>query len=101
MMAHTDTMPNHHTCISSCDCRTGTYVRKPELPYTPGADAAGVVEAVGEGVQGVAVGERVYLAGAITGTYASQALCTPAQLHKLPDNVSFEQGAGVLLSCAL
>ena len=36
--------------------RSGTYARKPELPYTPGSDAAGVVEAVGEGVSGRAVG---------------------------------------------
>ena len=39
--------------------RTGQYARLPELPYTPGGDGAGVVEAVGEGVAGVAVGDRV------------------------------------------
>lgn len=77
------------------DCSTGTYVRKPTLPYTPGADGAGVVEEVGSGVAGINVGDRVYLAGSLTGTYASQALCTPEQVHPLPGNVSFEQGAGV------
>jgi NADPH:quinone reductase len=75
--------------------RTGTYAIKPNLPYTPGADAAGVVAAVGDGVNSVKAGERVYTSGSLTGTYAEQTLCTEAQVHPLPANVSFEQGAAM------
>jgi NADPH:quinone reductase len=72
---------------------TGTYARKPPLPYTPGMDGAGVVSAVGAGVRRVAVGDRVYLAGSISGTYAELALADESQVHPLPQNVSFAQGA--------
>jgi NADPH:quinone reductase len=75
--------------------RTGTYAMKPTLPYTPGADAAGVVSAVGEGVTSVKPGDRVYTSGSLSGTYAEQTLCTEAQVHPLPANVSFEQGAAM------
>ena len=75
--------------------RTGTYAVKPPLPYTPGMDAAGTVEAVGEGVESVNVKERVYLAGTLSGAYAQQALCNASQVHRLPERVSFAQGAGV------
>jgi NADPH2:quinone reductase len=75
--------------------RTGTYAVKPPLPYTPGMDAAGTVEAVGEGVESVEVGERVYVAGTLRGAYGEQALCDASQVHHLPKRVSFAQGAGV------
>ena len=75
--------------------RSGTYALKPPLPYTPGMDAAGTVEAVGEGVESVEVGERVYVAGTLSGAYAEQALCDASQVHHLPERVSFAQGAGV------
>lgn len=76
--------------------RGGAYARKPSLPYTPGYDAAGVIDQVGEGVDGWAPGARVYVAGTATlGTYAQWTLCTPSQVHPLPDHVSFEQGAAV------
>jgi NADPH2:quinone reductase len=76
--------------------RTGSYAVKPNLPYTPGSDAAGTVEAVGEGVTGVAAGERVYVgATLISGTYASRIVCKESQVHGLPGNVSFAQGAAV------
>jgi NADPH2:quinone reductase len=75
--------------------RTGTHAVKPQLPYTPGLDAAGTVEAVGEGVTRVAAGARVYTAGSLTGTYAELALCDESQVHELPARVSFAQGAGV------
>ncbi len=75
--------------------RTGTYAIKPALPYTPGADAAGAVSSVGEGVTSVKVGDRVYTSGSLTGTYAEQALCTEAQVYPLPANVTFEQGAAM------
>lgn len=75
--------------------RTGTYATKPNLPYTPGNDVAGVVKEVGAGVTTVKAGERVYTSQTISGAYAQQALCNALNVHPLPDNVSFEQGAGV------
>jgi NADPH2:quinone reductase len=73
---------------------TGGYGQRP-LPYTPGSDAAGTVEAVGEGVIGLQVGERVYTAGTITGAYAEKALCRPAQVRPLPERLTFAQGAAI------
>jgi NADPH:quinone reductase len=75
--------------------RTGTYVFKPSLPYTPGMDAAGVVEAVGQGVTRVREGDRVYAAGTLTGSYAEKIVCSEAQAYPLPQKVTFPQGAGV------
>ncbi|PIE33830.1 quinone oxidoreductase [candidate division KSB3 bacterium] len=78
-----------------------TYIRlgkqgySPSYPYTPGFDAAGVIEAVGEDVAEVQVGDRVYCAGTISGAYAEKALCAEKQVHSLPDHVSFAQGAAV------
>ncbi len=78
---------------------SGTYAIKPPLPYSPGADGAGVVEAVGPGVTGVAVGDRVYTGGTADhlsyGAYRQVVLCTPSQVHPLPARVSFAEGAAV------
>jgi NADPH:quinone reductase len=75
--------------------RTGTYAIKPELPFTPGADAGGVIAKAGSGVQRVKAGDRVYVAGNLSGSYAEQVLCNEAQVHPLPKGVSFEQGAAM------
>ncbi|MBK8466621.1 MAG: NADPH:quinone reductase [Chloracidobacterium sp.] len=75
--------------------RTGIHAHAPNLPYTPGKDAAGIVESVGEAVTKFKAGDRVYIADSLTGTYAEYALCEEKQLGTLPGNVSFEQGAGV------
>jgi NADPH2:quinone reductase len=75
--------------------RNGAHAVKPKLPYTPGQDAAGTVEAVGEGVTRFVAGERVYVAGSLTGAYAELALCDESQVHALPARVSFAEGAGV------
>lgn len=75
--------------------RAGTYARKPPLPYTPGADGAGVIEQVGEGVTHVKLGDRVYVGGGFTGTYAERALFEEWAAWPLPAHVSFEQGAAV------
>ena len=75
--------------------RTGIHAHAPKLPYTPGKDAAGTVEAVGDAVTKFKIGDRVYTADSLTGTYAEYSLCDEIQLGRLPDNVSFEQGAGV------
>ena len=81
--------------------RAGAYAIKPDLPYTPGADAAGVVDQSGAGVQGWKNGDRVYIsgtaAGKAQGAYAQYVLCLPDQLHRLPDRVSFTQGAGLFV----
>ena len=75
--------------------RSNTDNRGPKLPYTPGSDAAGVVEAVGPGVTGVKAGDRVYVGGTATGAYAELSLCAPSQVHPLPAAVTFAQGAAV------
>jgi NADPH2:quinone reductase len=75
--------------------RNGTYAIKPALPYTPGGDAAGVVEAVGSGVTKVKPGDRVYTANTLTGAYAEYALALEKQVHPLPAKITFAQGAGV------
>lgn len=78
-----------------------TYIRSgkqgyvPKCPYTPGADAAGVVEAVGDNVFAVSVGDRVYCAGTLSGAYAEKALCDQEQVYPLVDRISFAQGAAV------
>jgi NADPH:quinone reductase len=74
--------------------RAGTYALKPPLPYTPGSDGAGVVEAVGEGVKKVRRGDRVYTARTLTGAYAEYALALEEQVHPLPEKIDFKQGAG-------
>jgi NADPH:quinone reductase len=75
--------------------RSGAYARKPALPYTPGTDAAGTIEAVGAGASRFGVGDRVYVAGSLSGTYAEQALCEERLVFALPANVSFAQGAAM------
>src|SRR5687768_1752904 len=66
---------------------TGNYGIKPPLPYTPGADAAGVVEAVGNGVTHLAPGARVFVGGTAThksyGAYAQRITCLSEQVHPL------------------
>jgi NADPH2:quinone reductase len=75
--------------------RAGTYARLPVLPYTPGNDGAGVVEQIGSDVSEFRPGDRVYVAGSVSGTYAEFALCKTEQVHRLPENVSFAQGAAM------
>lgn len=77
--------------------RSGTYARKPTLPYTPGTDVGGVVEATGADVTSVKAGDRVYTHGVAPGygAYAEMTLCDEAQVHRLPDRTSFAQGAAV------
>jgi NADPH2:quinone reductase len=75
--------------------RSGAYARLEKLPYTPGSDGAGVVESIGAGVTQFRPGDRVYLYGSLTGTYAELALCEAAHVHPLPANVSFGAGAAL------
>jgi NADPH2:quinone reductase len=78
--------------------RSGTYPRKPALPYTPGTDGAGTVESLGAGADAAKrfkPGDRVYLAGSLSGTYAELALCEEQFVFPLPAHVSFAQGAAM------
>src|SRR3954470_9130939 len=75
--------------------RSGAYALKPQLPYTPGSDAAGAVKASGPDVNSVRVGDRVWIGGTVAGNslgaYASDALCFARQVQPLPENVTFQQ----------
>jgi NADPH:quinone reductase len=77
--------------------RSGTYAVKPKLPYTPGSDVGGIVEAVGTGVTCVSTGDRVYANGMAEGYggYSEATVCDESQVHPLPDRISFAQGAAV------
>ena len=75
--------------------RAGNYARKDPLPYTPGSDGAGVVESVGRDTTQFAVGDRVYLYGSLSGTYAERALCVEHHVHPLPPDATFAQGAAL------
>ena len=74
--------------------RTGLYQQP--LPFTPGVEGAGTVEAVGEGVQGFSVGDRIAYAGPIGG-YAEERLLDADRAVKLPDDVGFDQAAAMML----
>lgn len=73
--------------------RSGSQGYGPALPFTPGLDGAGVVLKTGRKITKFNKGDRVYLAGSITGTYAEQCLVKENQIYPLPDNISFESGA--------
>src|SRR5437763_9691990 len=79
--------------------RSGKHAVKPTLPYIPGSDAAGEVEAVGAQVKEIAPGDRVYIAAfdrtGRVGTYAERTVCGSAQVHRLPARTSFAQGAAL------
>jgi len=74
--------------------RSGMYARKPNLPYTPHADIAGIVESVGSGVTTVKPGDRVY-AYMVDGGGAELARADEWQVQRLPDRASFQQGAAI------
>jgi NADPH2:quinone reductase len=74
--------------------RAGTYARKPNLPYTPGTDLGGVVEAVGAGVSRFKKGDRVYGYG-VTGACAELVACDESLLVPLSDKASYQQGAAI------
>jgi NADPH:quinone reductase len=75
--------------------RAGAYASLPKLPYTPGSDAGGTIESVGPNVSRFKAGDRVYVGGSISGTYAQLALCDERSVYPLPANATFAQGAAV------
>lgn len=83
-----------------------TYIRQggyaffePELPYIPGFDGAGIVDAIGPGVTRLKPGDRVFVASTLarrkTGTYAEKVVCDVDAVYLLPESISFEQGAAL------
>src|SRR2546429_3339649 len=70
----------------------GRYQKKPPLPFSPGAEVAGIVRDVGPGVTQVGVGERVF-ALMDWGAYAEQAVADESHAYALPDFMTFEEGA--------
>ncbi|MEO1252938.1 MAG: NADPH:quinone oxidoreductase family protein [Pseudomonadota bacterium] len=73
------------------------YQFKPPRPFAPGGEVAGVVEAVGDGVEGFAVGDRV-IAGGICGGFATHFLAEAARANKIPDAMPFDEGAAFMLT---
>jgi NADPH:quinone reductase len=65
------------------------------LPWTPGMDAAGVVEEAGPNASRVKKGDRVYTSDTLSGSYAEYTLCDEASVHPLPEKISFQQGAAI------
>ena len=79
--------------------RSGHYTALPALPYTPGNDGSGIVDAVGVGVEHLKKGDRVFVAAALarrnTGTYADYTVCDADAVRYLPQNLSFSEGAAL------
>jgi NADPH2:quinone reductase len=73
--------------------RSGLYPM--QLPLIPGREGSGIIEAVGEGVQGFSVGQKVAYLG--PGSYAEYSVVTAKNMLALPENLSMEQGAALLL----
>jgi len=77
--------------------RTGYYAIVPELPYTPGGDAGGVISAIGEGVDAHSVGDRVFVGTALsfdlTGCYAEKVKRKSSEVMRLPQGVTFAEAA--------
>ena len=73
----------------------GEYQLKPELPFTPGVEAAGEVTEIGEGVTGFTVGDRV-IVKMRHGAYADEAMVSPSQLIPLPSTFDYAEGATCL-----
>lgn len=77
-----------------------TYIREgavlaPPLPYTPGKDGAGVVDACGTNVKRLNVGDRVYFCSSISGSYAQYCTAPEDQTFKLHDSLSYQEGAAI------
>lgn len=75
--------------------RTGSFAWKPNLPYTPGSDVSGIVEAVGDDVDSFQSGDRVFSTSTETGGYAEYTVAAEDSVYRLPDPLSFNQGAAI------
>jgi len=74
--------------------RAGKYGPR-DFPFTPGTDIGGIIESVGAGVTQWKKGDRVYSASTLTGAYAELALADSTKIYRLPEKVSFAQGAAL------
>jgi NADPH:quinone reductase-like Zn-dependent oxidoreductase len=79
---------------------TGTYAYNvPDLPYVPGSDGAGIIEEVGQNVNDLKVGDRVFISAIVaqrnTGTYAEKVVVDADVVYHLPKYLSFKEGAGL------
>ncbi|XP_021260904.1 quinone oxidoreductase isoform X1 [Numida meleagris] len=77
--------------------RSGSYARKPALPYTPGSDVAGVIESVGEHVTAFKRGDRVFTTATLSGGYADYAVAEANTVFPLSDKMNFKQGAAIAI----
>jgi NADPH2:quinone reductase len=95
--AHEALVRHHAVGLNYIDTyhRSGLY--PVPLPSGLGLEAAGVVEAVGEGVTDIKVGDRVAYAGGAVGAYSQQRVMSADRLVKLPDAISFDEGAAMML----
>lgn len=75
------------------------YQFKPARPFAPGGEVAGVIDAVGPGVEGLKVGARV-LAGGVFGGFSTHFLCPAARVFQIPDAMAFEHAAAFMLTYA-
>ena len=82
--------------VNYIDIYQRTGVNEQSLPFTPGMEAAGVVEAVGADVTAINVGDRVAYA-TITGAYAEFAVVPGSMVVPIPDELDFVSAAGVML----
>ncbi|GGG68178.1 quinone oxidoreductase [Salipiger pallidus] len=88
----------HKACgLNFIDCyqRSGLYPMN--LPQALGMEASGIIEAVGDGVTHLAVGDRAAYAAVPPGAYSEARVMPAAQVCKLPDAISFEEGAAMML----
>ena len=76
--------------------RTGLYPA-PSLPFSPGMEGAGVVEAVGEGVDSLVAGDRIAYAAPPVGAYAEERLMPAEKVVKVPDGIDSRQAAAMML----
>lgn len=90
----------HHTAVGlnyiDVYFRTGLY-KIPTLPATIGMEAAGVIRALGSGVAGLAVGDRVAYASAPIGAYATDRVIAADRLVRLPDDIDDQTAAAMML----
>jgi NADPH:quinone reductase len=74
--------------------RSGKYPKLPSLPHILGKDGSGIISSLApDSVSDLKVGDRVYIFGALTGSYAQYTLCDSTKVFKLPSHISFEKGA--------